>query len=306
MIPQLQPRVLMCRPEHFAVTYAINPWMDPVRWAAEDRALSATSRQEWERLYRTLLRLGAGIELVAPAPGVPDLVFTANAAVVMDGKALLARFRHSERRREEPHFERAFRWLRARGYLNAAVQLPPGLVLEGAGDCVWDRTRRLFWMGYGPRSDAAAARAVEEAFGIEAVSLELADPRFYHMDTALCPLTRGDVLYVPSAFTVAGLGAINERVAPELRIELDGEDAVKLAANAVCLGDTVVLSECGVGLEWLLAERGYRVMKTPLASFLRSGGSAFCLTLRLDHRSDASAERGARPSEGASPAAASA
>ena len=289
MTTSVVPRILMCRPKHFAVTYAINPWMDPAGWAADGRSLTASARLEWERLHHALLGLGATVELLPPVPDLPDLVFTANAAVVMDRKALLARFRHAERRREQPYFERAFRELKARGYIDSVVPLPEGLVLEGAGDCVWDATRGLFWMGHGPRSALAAREVVEQTFGRETVALELADPRFYHMDTALSALSKGEVMYFPGAFTAAGLAEIRTRVAPRQRIELDEEDAVRLAANAVCLGDAIVLSECSIGLRRRLEARGYRVVSTPLTSFLRSGGSAFCLTLRLD-RSRASAD----------------
>jgi arginine dihydrolase len=292
MTTSATPRILMCRPKHFAVTYAINPWMDPAGWAADNHSLTASARLEWERLHHALLGLGAIVELLPPVPDLPDLVFTANAAVVMDRKALLARFRHAERQREQPYFERGFRELKARGYIDSIVPLPEEIVLEGAGDCVWDATRGLFWMGHGPRSMLAARGIVEETFGAETVALELADARFYHMDTALSALSKGDVMYFPGAFTAAGLAEIRTRVAPRQRIELDEADAVRLAANAVCLGDTVVLSDCSSGLRRRLEVRGYRVVGTPLASFLRSGGSAFCLTLRLD-RSSASAD--ARP-----------
>ena len=277
-------RFLMCRPEHFAVSYSINPWMEPERWAGDAGAHAAAER-EWARLHRQLINLGAAIELVPPVPGLPDLVFTANAAVVLDGKALLARFRHPERQREEGHFAAAFRGLQARGLIDAVRKLPKGVVLEGAGDCVWDARRNLFWMGYGPRSDAGAARAVKDMFGQDVVALELADARFYHMDTALAPLPGGEVMYLPSAFTAAGLAAIRERVAPHERIEIASEDGRRLAANAVAVGSTLIMSGCGRRLRAELAERGYDVATTPLSSFLRSGGSAFCLTLRLDRRS---------------------
>jgi arginine dihydrolase len=277
-------RFLMCRPEHFAVSYRINPWMEPKRWAGDAGARAAAER-EWVALHRQLIKLGAAIELVPPVAGLPDLVFTANAAVVLDGKALLARFRHPERQREEGHFAAAFRALQARGLIDAVRELPKGIVLEGAGDCVWDARRNLFWMGYGPRSDAGAARAVKDMFGQDVVALELADARFYHMDTALAPLPGGEVMYLPSAFTAAGLAAIHERVAPEERIEIAIEDGRRLAANAVSLGSTLIMSGCGPRLRAQLAERGYEVAATPLSSFLRSGGSAFCLTLRLDRRS---------------------
>jgi N-dimethylarginine dimethylaminohydrolase len=285
--PMPSVRLLMCPPEHFAVDYAINPWMDPARWARDAKTLAGASRKDWCGLYRTLTDLGADIELMAPLAGLPDLVFTANAAVVLDGTALLARFRHPERRGEEPHFADMFRKLQAHGCIDAIRTLPEGLVLEGAGDCVFDTARNLFWMGHGPRSDAACRRIVEDTFGVETVALELADERFYHMDTALSPLPRGEVMYVPEAFTAAGRATIEARVGPSLRIEVGRENARRLAANAVCVGNAVVMSGCDLRLREILGERGYRVLTTSLCSFIRSGGSAFCLTLQLDRRSAA-------------------
>jgi arginine dihydrolase len=277
-------RILMCRPEHFAVSYAINPWMDPQSWARDTLAHVAAAR-DWDGLHCKLSELGATIELVPPATGLPDLVFTANAAVVLDRQVLLARFRHSQRQGEEAHFEAAFRALQARGLVDRVHKLPEGVMLEGAGDCVWDATRKLFWLGYGPRSDAAARRVVKDLFGQDTLALELADPRFYHMDTALSPLPGGEVMYLPEAFTAEGLAEIRARVAPPQRIELGIADGGRLAANAVCLGDAIVMSDCSQRLRAELAERGHRVVTTPLPSFLRSGGSAFCLTLRLDRQS---------------------
>jgi N-dimethylarginine dimethylaminohydrolase len=276
--------LLMCVPEHFAVSYAINPWMEPERWARDRRAHAVAARQ-WAALHAKLQELGAAVDLVPSVPGLPDLVFTANAAVVLDRQVLLARFRHPERQREEPHFEAAFRALQGRGLVDAVRKLPEDVVLEGAGDCVWDSTRRLFWLGYGPRSHAAARHAVGEVFGEEVVALELKDARFYHMDTALSALPGGEVMYLPDAFTAAGRAAIHARVAPDQRIEIAIADGCRLAANAVCLGDAVVMSGASERLRAALAERGYQVVTTPLTSFLRSGGSAFCLTLRLDRRS---------------------
>ena len=291
-----KPRILMCAPDYFNVSYTINPWMDPADWHQHGVLLEATALREWTRLRDTLAGLGADIELVPPAAGLPDLVFTANAAVVMDRTVLLARFRHPERQGEEPHYARAFEALRTRGVVDRILTLPVGIAHEGAGDCVWDRTRRLFWMGYGPRSDAAAAPVIAKTFGIETVALELPDPRFYHMDTTLCPLTGGELMYFPGGFTRQGLAAIRDRVPAELRVEIGVEDASTLSANAVCLGDAIVASAMSAGLKQRLAERGYTVHTTPLASFQRSGGSAFCLTLRLDHETAAA---GARPSRAA-------
>jgi N-dimethylarginine dimethylaminohydrolase len=278
-------RILMCAPKHFEVSYTINPWMDPTQWSREAASLGLAARREWKRLRQKLTQLGAAIELVPPVQGLPDLVFTANAAVVMDGIALVANFRYPERQPEAAHYERSFRELWARGVIRAVRSMPQGVLLEGAGDCVWDPARQMFWTGYGPRSERDAARVVSETYGVEALPLELVNPCFYHMDTALSPLPHGEVMYVPSAFSEEGLREIHARVAPEQRIELNTKDAGVFAANAVKLGNNIVMSSCSAGLRRRLEESGYRVHPTTLGTYHRSGGSAFCLTLRLDQRS---------------------
>jgi len=290
------PHLLMCPPQHFAVTYSINPWMDPARWADDGAALTARAGPQWMALHAALLEAGAMIETVPPLEGAPDLVFTANAAVVLDGKALLARFRHPERQCEEPVFAAGFRALAERGLIDAVIELPRGIALEGAGDCLWDRTRALFWMGCGFRSDEAAAREVEAAFGVPCLPLRLSEASYYHLDTAMCALPCGGVIHYPGAFTRAALEAIHAHVAPADRIALSPEDAAHFAANAVVVGRNIVLSSCSAALRRTLEERGYAVIETPLDAFQRSGGSACCLTLRLDHRAQSTQQAQRRAS----------
>ena len=182
-------------------------------------------------------------------------------------------------------FAASFRALQARDLIDDIMQLPAGMTLEGAGDCIWDSRRRLFWMGSGFRSDTTAGRILEQHFGVRCLMLMLADPNFYHLDTAFCPLPCGNVIYYPAAFTPASLATIHEHVATGDRIVLDRAEATRFAANAVCLDRSLVLSSCSVTLRRDLEERGYAVVETPLHAFLRSGGSACCLTLRLDYRS---------------------
>ena len=280
-----RPRLLMCPPRHFAVTYSINPWMDPRAWAG-DGQLHADAERQWTALRGALINAGAAVETMEPAADRPDLVFTANAAVVLDRKAVLSRFRHPERRDEEPIFAAAFAALAQRDLLDEVSALPDGMILEGAGDCVWDPRRRLFWLGCGFRSDVAAAPILKRQLGHRCLPLPLADACFYHLDTALCALPCGTVIYYPAAFTPHARGTIEAHVAPEHRIALDRADAERFAANAVCIGNTIILSSCSRSLRTKLGERGYAIVETPLHAFLRSGGSACCLTLRLDHRSD--------------------
>jgi len=283
--PATEARFLMCPPLHYAVSYSINPWMNPESWKSGGSALHEEAEQQWFALHDTLLALGAAIEFVDPEPNLPDLVFTANAAIVLDGKALLARFRYPERQGEEPIFGAALRALKERAEIDTIMKMPDGVWLEGAGDCIWDPARRQFWMGFGPRSRREAAHVIAESFGTECVALELSNASFYHLDTALCPLPSGDVIYYPGAFAESGLRAIEECVAPEHRLTIDHEDATRFAANAVPLNGSIILSSCSERLRRRLEERGFAVIATPLQAFLRSGSSACCLTLRLDHRS---------------------
>ena len=97
---------------------------------------------------------------------------------------------------------------------------------------------------------------------------------------------------MPGAFAPVGKAAIRERVPAAQRIEIGLDDACRLAANAVALGNSIVMSGATERLQDMLAERGYGVVVTPLPSFRRSGGSAFCLTLRLDRQSRGGAAEG--------------
>lgn len=283
-----RPRFLMCRPQYFAVSYSINPWMDPQGWASAGDDLWRAADGQWHAFRDTLRGKGATIEFVDPIPDLPDLVFTANAAVVLNGKALLSRFRHQERKGEEPVFASTFRKLRAQTQLNSVEELPAEMILEGAGDCIWDQQRQQFWMGCGQRSDRAAAHVVADQFGVECIALELANPSFYHLDTAFCALPTGDIIYYPGAFTEKAHHAIEERVESARRITLNAAEAAQFSANAVSFDHCLVLSSCTDALRRTMEERGFTVLTTPLNAFLRSGGSACCLTLRLDHCSEKS------------------
>jgi N-dimethylarginine dimethylaminohydrolase len=276
----------MCAPDSFEVSYTINPWMQPQEWAAQAPELTHAATKGWQALVATFKQLGAQIEFVPPVAGLPDMVFTANAAVVLDRKALVARFRFPERQGETEHFAAFFDELAAKGYLDGVSVMPEGLCLEGAGDCVWDPVHKCFWLGYGPRSDQAAAALVEQTFGQTVHALELVNPRFYHMDTALCPLTGGEALVVESAFSAAGLDLIRSIIGPDKIIAVPPDDAATLSANAVCLGTDIVLCDASPALEAMMTQRGYRLHRVPLQPFALSGGSAFCLTLALDRRSN--------------------
>jgi len=272
----------MTYPGHFDVCYQINPWMRPAAWRADAASNARAARTAFETLRGALAGAGAEVRVIEGAPGLPDMVFPANAAVVLDRRALLGRFRPAERRGEEARFAAAFEALRREGVLDDVEQLPAGQFQEGAGDCIWDAARGHFWAGWGQRSSRAAADDVAAFFKQAVVALELASPRFYHLDTCFCPLPGGEALYYPPAFTPAALDEIRRRVPAEQLIVAGEADAAALAVNAVAIGRTVVMATPTPALKRALEQRGYRVVGIDLAPFILSGGAAFCMTLRLD------------------------
>lgn len=282
-------RLLMVDPAHYQVCYSINPWMEPGRWQEDPVGLHAQALAASAALRAALEAAGAVVELAPGTPGLPDMVFPANSAVVLDGRALLSRFHHFERRGEEPEFLAIFEALRARGWLREVAQLPAGCFQEGAGDCLWDATRGHFWAGFGPRSSRPAIDALAAFFGQEIVPLELVSDRCYHLDVGLCVLGGGHILYLPEALTAEALRTLRERVDAEWLIEANEEDLRHFNINAVNLsgpqGPSIVMSRCTPRLRATLQAHGYRVVEVDLAPFMLAGGSAFCMTLNLSQTS---------------------
>jgi len=267
-----QARFLMCPPDHFGVEYVINPWMQG--------QISATNNEvadrQWLQLRQVLSRY-ATVSSLPPVKGLPDLVFTANAAVLYKQTAVLSSFRFPQRQPEAQHFGD---WLTREGF--TVETLPPGVRFEGAGDALLDRSKPLLWFGHGFRSELAAGEYLQQHLNVELQELELCDPRFYHLDTCFCPLERGYLLYFPEAFTPASNAAIEARVPLEKRLPVSEADAVRFACNAVNVGSNVVLNDASNDLISRLEECGFEVIKTPVTEFMRSGGATKCLSLRLD------------------------
>ena len=272
----------MGEPGHFEVSYRINPWMEPEQWRVSADRLARDARRGWLALKRTFERLGATIDVQPAVAGLPDMVFTANAGVVLDRRVVLARFKCPERQGEQSHGRGFFEALRARGVIDQVIDPPPGQLFEGAGDAIWDATRGLLWCGYAQRSTRDMEFFLAETFGVPTVGLELADPRFYHLDTCVCVLARGDLMVHAPALTARSLSLLRDLAGDRL-IEVSAADANRLAVNAVCIGDDVVLTHASDDLRARLASRGYRVHVAALDPFIRAGGAACCLTLRLDH-----------------------
>jgi N-dimethylarginine dimethylaminohydrolase len=262
------PWLLMCPPEHYGIEYEINPWMSRQRQADRE-----TARQQWQALRALLEQAGAQVSTVEPVAGLPDLVFTANAAVVFRRQAILAHFRPRERRGEEPYFAA---WLAEQGF--DVRQVPDDVFFEGAGDALF--CGETLFAGYRIRSDARGVQTLGQMLGVRVIPLELVDGYYYHLDTCFCPLAPGEAIWFPGAFDDYAVRALRQHV-PRL-LAVDEAEARRFACNAVVVDRTVVTNVGCPKLHAALAEWGYRPIETPLDEFVKAGGSAKCLTLRLD------------------------
>lgn len=267
---------LMCPPEYFDVSYIINPWMrDNMR--AIDNVLA---KGQWRALY-DIVSDHATVRLVLPQPGSPDMVFTANAGLVLGTRVIVSRFRYPERQYEEPYFAD---WFADRGF---EVMPPPRDVpFEGTGDALFERdTRRdkkRLWMAYGHRSSLGAKDYIEKWLKCKVEALQLVDDRFYHLDTCFCPLSGGYVLYYPAAFDADSRKLIEKRIPESKRIVASEQDALAFACNAVNIDRLVVVNKATKDFVTRLGALGFKVIQTPLSEFMKAGGSAKCLTLRLN------------------------
>lgn len=262
---------LMCPPRLYDVNYVINPWM-----AGNIHTSSRQLAQEqWQRLYEAIAQL-AEVALVEPHAGLPDMVFTANAGLERNGSVVLSSFFHRERQGEERYFRS---WFEQAGYdvVNISRETP----FEGEGDALFAVDGSRLWAGYGPRTLQSSHRYLSAAWGIEVVSLHLIDPRFYHLDTCFAPLESGNVMYYPQAFDETSAKKIEAYYPADKRILVNEDDALRFACNAINVDRTVLLNEVSRELSSQLEARGFHVVQVPLSEFMKAGGAAKCLVMRL-------------------------
>ncbi|AZZ53156.1 dimethylargininase [Rathayibacter festucae] len=257
--------ILMCRPEHFTVVYRINPWMDPQ--VPTDTALAV---RQWQTLYDTYVELGFDVQLIEPEAGLPDMVYAANGGFVIDGIAYGASFTYPERQPEGPAY---MDWFRGAGF---DVRMPEE-VNEGEGDFLLVGERILAGTGFRSASDSHAE--VARIFGREVVTLELVNPSFYHLDTAIAVLDDTNIAYLPSAFSEEGNRVLRE-LYPDA-ILVSEEDASVLGLNSFSDGLNVVIASRAAGFERQLRERGYNPIGVDLSELLLGGGGVKCCTLEL-------------------------
>jgi N-dimethylarginine dimethylaminohydrolase len=262
------PRILMCPPDFYGIEYEINPWMSRSRGSEREVA-----RTQWQRLNAALLEIGVKVELMEPRLGLPDLVFTANAGLMFKDRFFSSRFRHSERARESPFFDA---WFGEHGY--RVEHFPKEQYHEGAGDALF--CGDILFAGYRFRSDVQGQMWLGEQIGKRVLPLELVNPRFYHLDTCFCPLEPGAALWFPDAFDHYGRKVIETHI-PRL-LPVVEKEAFRFGCNAVVVGKKVITNTGCEELGRDLRQLGFEPIAVELDEFLKAGGSAKCLTLRLD------------------------
>ena len=260
--------VLMSPPLHYLIEYEINPWMHRANRVDRRRALV-----QWGNLHRELLQLGIKVELVQQGAGLPDMTFTANAGLALGTTYIPSNFRYPERQVESAYFSR---WFESHEYRLQPVPQPH--YWEGEGDVLW--SLRGVFAGFRFRTECDALDDLEKLLGTSITRLELADPRFYHLDTCFCPLSDRRALFYPPAFSLEA----RTRIAacfPEL-IPIVEADAFRFACNALPVDGAIVLNSGCESTVATLSALGYRCIQTPMDEFIKAGGSVKCLVLTLD------------------------
>ena len=260
--------VLMCEPVHFRIDYEINPWM-----RRSNAVMGPAAQAQWRTLRDVIERLGVTVELVAPGPAAPDMTFTANAGIAAGRRFIPSNFRFPERQAEAALFTS---WFVDHGYEVETIHEPH--YWEGEGD-ILPAGDQVF-AGYRFRTEERALDHLDSLLGQPVVRLELADPRFYHLDTCFCPLGQGRALYYPPAFSEEARGALGEHF-PDL-IAVPAAEAERFACNALVVDDSVVMNTGCEATSAALRERGLRCLATPTDEFIKAGGSVKCLALMLD------------------------
>lgn len=263
--------MLMCSPEYFDVQYIINPWMK-----SHVNSLNKIQAEiQWNALY-DIIKSHTTVRVADSMPGLLDMVFIANAALVIDNKCVIANFKHQERKGETPHWKQ---WFLSHGY--EVLDIPNNLCFEGEGDALYDASRKCIWGGYNTRSHREAYTVISEFFDKEVVLLELIDSYFYHIDTCFALLPNGYVMYVPEAFSLESLSRIESRVPQNKRIILTLAEAKHFTCNAVVINDIIICNHAVDRVKQELLGKGFTCIESILSEFMKAGGAAKCLVLSL-------------------------
>jgi N-dimethylarginine dimethylaminohydrolase len=231
--------------------------------------------EQWDTLYKTLKSCGAQIELIAPAQGLPDLCFTANAGLLYKGRIILAHFKVNERRGEEPHYQA---WFEQAGFkvINHAGIDQIDAFFEGAGDALL--AGDLLFAGYGFRSEKKFYEEANYLDHKKMVYYELSNPYFYHIDTCFCPLNEKQALWFPNAFTKDS----QKRMADHIElIEVVEPEAKRFACNSVVIDKHIVVPSGCLQISESLKKLGLTVHICEIDEYIKAGGACKCLIMQI-------------------------
>ena len=269
-----RPTFLMCSPEWYDVGYVINPWMaGNLHRPTRDAAFA-----QWKGLYSALKQV-ADVKLLHPDRRLPDMTFVAHGALVNHGVAAVSSFAHAERQPEEEYLRN---WLRDAGFL--IWETPRETSFEGEGDALFDADGRRLWLAHGARTCRYSHRHVADAFHVapdSLFSMHLVDPRFYHLDTCFAPLHGGYLLYFAEAFDAESRALIEATYPAEMRVAVTESEAARFACNVLNLGRTILMHNGAPRVAERLRSKGFDVQELGLSEFLKGGGAAKSLALRL-------------------------
>lgn len=263
-------KILVCDPSYYEINYEINPWMNKSINAEKNRSF-----EQWALLIDKLKRLGADVVNVDPVENLPDMVFTANAGVLLSKSILLSNFKFKERQQEKQYFKK---WFSNSEY--RVIELPDGICFEGAGDCLVKDN--IVFMGYGFRTDKEAYNDIlwDGYFDLEcnAFKIKLIDPYFYHLDTCFCPLNKNQILLYPEAIDKNDLLSLRKRFDI---LAVPKDDAKNFACNAVLINDNIIIPKGCYETKDILTQNYYIVHELEMSEFIKAGGACKCLTMEI-------------------------
>jgi N-dimethylarginine dimethylaminohydrolase len=259
---------LMCPPDHYGISYEINPWMDRMNQPDLDLA-----REQWYNLVSNIQEAGAVVEIVPPVPSLPDKVFMADTGIIDQNRFIMSRFRYPLR---QPETEYAADWFRSRNYEVLEFPLGAAESLESSDVAPF---RRCLVAGYGFRTTLSAHKTLARLLQKQVLSIKFVDPRFYHLDISFCPLDDRRAIVAPAAWSRYSCELVEKLIPESLVLELD--EAMTFCANAIVVGKTVIMPSCPLRVGRILERWGFMICVSPVSEFLKAGGAVHCLALDL-------------------------
>lgn len=281
------PSYLMTPPDHFRIAYSINPKMNPANSFGQVNAKDA--QQEFDALVACHSRLGHHVELVEPPP-FPDSIFTANYAVIIDGKVMLGSPRPAERRGEIPY---ARKMLEKLGY--AEIEEAP-YHFSGGGDAL-HIAPQLILTGQLWRTDPRMVPVLANYFdcqvaGFNTIAVsnrrrdEEPNSHFYDLDLAVAPLKFDESLaYCPEAFEPKERRRLEGLLASEgFRVyPVPLAEALKGCLNLISDGAAIMRPDVdSPALAAAIAAEGLTDNRLKVTELWKGGGAVRCTALNLN------------------------